>query len=110
MSLAQHYKLRIPLGLIWSFVTALCLFGWDLMFKETFYISVKNTFALLAIIWYVSRIALAPPERKEVLTLPLDSAGQAQQLYYLPLLRLSRYLRSPRILLVSYVSMDHCIR
>ncbi|GAA6018944.1 hypothetical protein JCM11491_005688 [Sporobolomyces phaffii] len=51
MSLGRHYKLRLPLGFVWTLVTALCLVGWDLMFKESFYISPKNFFGLLGIVW-----------------------------------------------------------
>ncbi|GAA5912627.1 uncharacterized protein JCM6883_005333 [Sporobolomyces salmoneus] len=51
MSLRQHYKLRIPLGFVWTLVNALCLVGWDLIFKESFYISAKNFFGLLGVMW-----------------------------------------------------------
>lgn len=53
MSLRSHYKLRIPLGIVWTLVNALCIVGWYLMFKESFYISPKNFFALLGVVWYV---------------------------------------------------------
>ncbi|GAA6064415.1 hypothetical protein JCM10212_002842 [Sporobolomyces blumeae] len=51
MSLAQHYMIRLPLSVVWTFVTALCLVGWDLMFKESFDIAPKNFFALWAVVW-----------------------------------------------------------
>ncbi|GAA5843125.1 hypothetical protein JCM3766R1_005244 [Sporobolomyces carnicolor] len=51
MSLRSHYKLRIPLGIVWTLVNALCIVGWYLMFKESFYISPKNFFALLGVVW-----------------------------------------------------------
>ena len=103
MSLRSHYKLRIPLGIVWTLVNSLCIVGWYLMFKKSFYISPKNFFALLGVVWYVLDRSLS---RAQPVFLTLFSLSQAQQLHHVPLLRLSRNVRAPGILLLPDGALD----